>query len=83
MKINQKQKKQENLLKEVLKKEIKIKEENKVKRKVEKEVKINDYFKNIGIPFMEILKKLKIDKSKFKKAEKIFFLNSKILEFFQ
>ena len=48
-----------------------------VRKELEIEVKFNDYFKNIGIPFKEILKKLKIDKSKFKKAEKIFFLNSK------
>ena len=48
-----------------------------VRKELEIEVKFNDYFKNIGITFKEILKKLKIDKSKFKKAEKIFFLNSK------
>ena len=50
---------------------------NSVREELGIEVKFKDYFTKIGIPFKEILKKLKIDKNKFKKAEEIFFLNSK------
>tara|TARA_B110000977_G_C11074353_1_gene490634 strand:- start:1617 stop:2252 length:636 start_codon:yes stop_codon:yes gene_type:complete len=50
---------------------------NSVMEGLEIEIKFENYFNYIGLPFREILKKLKIDKSKFTKAEKIFILNSK------
>jgi len=50
---------------------------NSVMEGLEIEVEFETYFNKIGIPFKEILKKLKIDKSKFTKAEKLFFLHSK------
>ena len=50
---------------------------NSVRKELGIEVEFKEYFNKIGIPFKDILRKLKIDKQYFKKAEEIFIMSSK------
>ena len=50
---------------------------NSVRKELGIKVKFKEYFTKIGIPFKDILRKLKIDKKYFKKAEEIFIKSSK------
>ena len=50
---------------------------NSVRRELDIDVNFRSYFCEIGIPFKEILKKLKVEKKKVKRAEKIFSFYSK------
>ena len=50
---------------------------NSVRKELGIEVEFKEYYSKIGIPFKDILRKLKIDKKYFKKAEEIFIMSSK------
>lgn len=50
---------------------------NSVRKELGIEVEFKEYYNKIGIPFKDILRKLKIDKKYFKKAEEIFIMSSK------
>ena len=53
---------------------------NSVRRELDIDVNFRSYFCEIGIPFKEILKKLKVEKKKLKELKKFFlFIRKKIL----
>ena len=52
---------------------------NSVRKELGIKVEFKEYYNKIGIPFKDILRKLKIDKKYFKKAEEIFIMSSKKL----